>query len=467
MKKSALLFMVVLFTAHLPAANTFERSYGGSWVDEGFAVRQTSDGGYIITGYTFSFSPGPAVYLIRTNHGGDTIWTKEYSNFGQGIGYDVLEDDDGGFVICGGIDGDVLLLKVDEQGNFQWKKTFGGSDVDEGYSVQKTTDHGFIICGYTRSFGTEFENVYWFKTDSLGNLQWQNSYSGLTVSRGLKVQQTFDGNFIICGYTGVITDHVEPFPGFLLVKVNENGDTLWTKTYGGTSARSIVETGDHGYLVCGNTEISPSVSNLTLLRTDSDGLLIWLKEVPLPGSWNEGRWIEKTFDDGFIISGVSGNNYPESWNLLLMKTNGFADTLWTRRYNGIHAAGGNCVQSTSDQGFVACGFTSDTAAGHQDVYLVKTDENGLITGTDEKGATPRLIVWPNPSSGESKLKVRLKPQDSQVMLFDLTGRLQFKLSVVPGQDNAEIDIASLPPGFHILKVLAGEKVVGVEKIVIN
>jgi len=467
MKKSVLLFMAVLFTTHLPAAKTFERSYGGTWVDEGFAVKQTSDGGYIIAGYTYSYSPDIAVYLIRTNQEGDTLWTKEFSSLGKGIGHDVLEDGNSGFVICGSISGDVLLMKVDEWGNFKWKKTFGGADEDEGYSLQKTTDHGFIVCGYTRSFGTELENVYWIKTDSLGNLQWQNSYSGLTVSRGLSVKQTFDGNFIICGFTNIITDMVDPFPGFLLIKVNENGDTLWTKTYSGTSGNSVVETVDHGYLICGNLGISPSGSSLALLRTDSDGSQIWMKEITLPGSWNEGRWIEKTPDDGFIISGISGSNDPASWKLLLLKTNNSGDTQWTHSYYGILAAGGNCVQPTNDQGYVACGFTAGTMTGQQDVYLVKTDENGLITGTNEKVVPPRLKVWPNPSIGKSKLEVQLKPKDSQLMLFDLTGRLQLNVSIDPGQNKTEIDVGNLPPGIYFLKVLAGTKVIGVEKVVVE
>jgi Secretion system C-terminal sorting domain len=76
-------------------------------------------------------------------------------------------------------------------------------------------------------------------------------------------------------------------------------------------------------------------------------------------------------------------------------------------------------------------------------------------------------IIPNPSSGKSKLKVQLKPQDSQLILFDLTGRLQFKICVDPGQDNAEIDVVNLNKGIYILKVLAGETVVGIEKMVIN
>ena len=79
----------------------------------------------------------------------------------------------------------------------------------------------------------------------------------------------------------------------------------------------------------------------------------------------------------------------------------------------------------------------------------------------------RYTIIPNPSSGKSKLKIQLKPQDSKLMLYDLTGRLQFKNSVDPGQDNVEIDVISLNKGIYILKVLAGETVVGVEKIVIN
>ncbi|MDP1621376.1 MAG: T9SS type A sorting domain-containing protein [Bacteroidales bacterium] len=458
MKRFTLMLFVTLIGFHLPATNTFEKSYGGSWVDEGFAVRQTTDEGYIIVGYTYSFGPGPAIYLIRTDPAGDTLWTKQYFNLGSGygMGRDVIEDDDGGFVICGVLSGDLLLLKVDQQGVFSWQKTFGGIDEEEGYSLQKTTDHGFILCGYTRSLGTQFESVYWIKTDSLGNLQWQNTYSGLTVSRGLCVRQTFDGNYIICGYTGVITDNVVTDPGSLIVKINQNGDTLWAKSYPGMTAQTLVETNDHGYLVCFNNQ--GPYSNVGLLRTDQNGSSIWMKEITVANTWNEGRWIEKTYDGNFIIGGVCDSGYPLIWNLLLLKINDSGDTLWTRRYPGVLSAVGNCVQPTGDQGYVICGYTS-AGPGQQDVYLVKTDENGIITGMDDPVETREFCFYPNPAANRLTFRFAgaLPERDTKITLYDLFGKPVAEEVLLPGHTEITMDTRNLSPGIYFYRVVENNR----------
>jgi len=157
------------------------RVFGGSESDIGYAVYQTLDGGYIITGYTASFSsfPDKDVYLIRLDSFGNTLWTQTYGDsLNHDIGYSVLQTSDGGYVICGGttktdsVDDpmDVYLLKTDSLGYVQWRKNYGGLDEDVGYSVFSTADGGYIITGYTGSFGAGQKDVYAVKTKAMLNL---------------------------------------------------------------------------------------------------------------------------------------------------------------------------------------------------------------------------------------------------------------------------------------------------------
>jgi len=253
-------------------------TYGGSGVDRGSSVQQTSDGGYIIAGRTYSFGAGMEdVYLIKTDANGNEVWYKTYGENEWAGGYSVQQTSDGGYIIAGwtwsfGADDDAYLIKTDANGNTVWTKTFGGSDQDVGYSVQQTSDGGYIIAGWTDSFGAGMLDVYLIKTDANGNTVWTKTFGGSEWEEGNSVQQTSDGGYIIAGYT-------ESFGAgesdVYLIKTNANGDTIWTKTYGGTNddeGYSVQQTSDGGYIIAsGTNSFGAGESDVYLIKTDANG----------------------------------------------------------------------------------------------------------------------------------------------------------------------------------------------------
>jgi len=323
---------------------TFEKTYGGWSHDEGYDVQPTTDGGYIVVGFTDSYlagyaadiTPARQVYLIKTNSHGDTLWTKAY----------------------------------------------GGPDGDYGEAVEPTRDGGYIIVGAIYSYGTGDGNVYLIKTDSLGFKQWDRTYGGQSNETGEGVQLTNDGGYIVAGstypygyYQGGKKSDV------YLIRIDSLGKKLWEKTYGGSKdeyGHAVQLTSDRGYIVVGSTDTyGAGNSDVYMIKTDSLGKKLWEKTY---GSSNNesGFSVQLTSDSGYIVVGVTYSKGAGEADVYLIKTDSLGDSLWTKTYGCPHDDWGNAVRQTSDGGYIVVGrFRAPGSAG-PDVYLIKTDSLGYV-----------------------------------------------------------------------------------------
>jgi len=255
----------------------WDKTFGGINYDGGTSIQQTTDGGYIIAGFTASFGgSGTSIWLIKTNNNGNIILNKTYGGPYWDYGNSVQQTTDGGYIITGLLTtsggGDVWLIKTDDSGNKLWDKTFGGSNSDWGWSVQQTTDGGYIITGETWSYGAGDCDVCLIKTDNNGNKIWEKTFGGANSDWGRSVQQTTDGGYIITGYTGSIGAG-----GFdvWLIKTDKNGNRIWDRTFGGPLwdyGNSVQQTTDGGFIITGHTNSSGAGGfDVWLIKTDSQG----------------------------------------------------------------------------------------------------------------------------------------------------------------------------------------------------
>ncbi|MCH8903839.1 MAG: T9SS type A sorting domain-containing protein [Bacteroidetes bacterium] len=392
--------LLLLISHFLCAQITFQNTYNSNWDEEGHSVQETADGGYIIAG--FNSAPSTDVYLIKTDSIGDVKWMKSYGGNSYDFGTAVQQTTDSGYIVAGYSDSfgagqlDVYLIKTDLDGDTLWTKTYGGSDFEFGTSVQQSFDNGYIIAGWTQSFGAGSADVYLIKVDINGDTLWTKTYGGSSGEFGYSVQQTADSGFIIAGMT-------ESFGAgdrdVLLIKTDVAGNILWSKTYGGTDrdvGNSVQQTSDGGYIVVGSSRsFGAGQFDVYLIKTDPNGDTLWTKT--FGGSYDdEGYFVQQTSDGGYIITGYhfTADSCEQGSFAYLIKTTANGDTLWTKSFAGEIGAKGYSVKQIANGGYIVAGDNTIGSFGESSVYLIRTDSNGN-TGCN---LCPSGIVVGNPST---------------------------------------------------------------------
>ena len=261
----------------------WSKEFGGATglSDKGYSIRETSDGGFIVCGTTATYGSGSDdVYVLKITSVGSLSWSAVIGTAGANeAGREVQQTSDGGYIVAGYTDGsgtsfyDVYLIKLNATGTVQWKKTYGGSSYDFAYTVEQTTDGGFVLGATTNSFGAGNWDAYLIKTDAAGILQWSKTYGMSGEDRVQCARQTSDGGYILCGRSSSFG--AGNFDA-TLHKTDVNGNLQWTKGFGGGGDDQgwyVRQLSNNAYALCGYTvSFGAGVKDALMIRTDLTGL---------------------------------------------------------------------------------------------------------------------------------------------------------------------------------------------------
>ena len=392
-KITLVIYFSLFFNVTATGQVTFQKTFGGNSVDYAYAVQQTDDDGYIIAGYTLSFGAGNRdVYLIRTDVNGNTLWTKTYGGNNTDYAWTIQQTADHGYIIgahsgsFGAGSHDVYLIKCDLNGAVIWTTVYGGSNADGAYSLEQTTDGGYIIGAHVNSFGAGLHDIYLIKINDQGDTLWTKTYGGNNQDLLRALHQTADGGYILVSETlSFGAGNADVY----LIKTDSLGNLIWTRTYGGSSADygySVRQTTDGGYIIAGYTQsFGSGNTDVYLIKADSLGNLMWTKTYGGSSS-DYGYSVRQTTDGGYIIAGYT-QSFGTAGDVYLIRTDANGDLLWTKAYGGSGADYGWSVRQTADGGFIIAGYTDSFETGNQDVYLIKTDHLGNSGCNESTAAT--------------------------------------------------------------------------------
>jgi len=381
----------VIFSSASAAATTWAKIFGGTESDEPYSIQQTSDGGYIVTGYTISYGAGSDdIWVLKLDSAGSQIWAKTFGGAGSENASSVQQTTDGGYIVAGYTTsygaggGDIWMLKLNSSGNQVWAQTFGGTQTDAASSVQQTTDGGYIVAGYTTSYGAGGGDIWVLKLDSSGNQMWAQTFGGTGTDAASSVQQTPDGGYIVAGDTYSYGAGVSDI---WVLKLDSFGNQTWAQLFGGTEsdqAHSVKLTPDGGYIVAGVTSsYGAGGADVWVLKLDSTGSQVWAKT--FGGTGNDGATCAGlTADAGYVTSGFTNSYGAGSDDFWVLKLDSAGSQVWARTFGGADIdwpRGNSCIQQTADGGYITAGFTHSYGAGSSDIWVLKLDSSGNCTGT--------------------------------------------------------------------------------------
>ncbi|MFN8166768.1 MAG: hypothetical protein U0X76_11545, partial [Bacteroidia bacterium] len=344
---TTLLFLVSCF--NLSAQVKFQKTYGGVGFDFGTDCKITPDGGAIVTGGMGTpASSRPVMFLMRLDMNGDTLWMKTYDDSDDSGGRSVDQTSDGGFVVTGfsNYSNTIIVWKTNSTGDLLWTKGYYYGFSSEGESIMETSDHGFLVCGY----GGNAINLV--KTNDVGDTLWTRIISPNAPCRPYTLCETTSGKYAVAGYTSTSANGTD----FFLLTLDASGTPLSFSTYGGTGDEqcfSLIETLDHGFMLAGRTvfNLGNPYDDALLIKTNASGAVEWASIYG--DAIDEYAYdVKQVSDSGFIVTGQKLNIPDNSPDAYLFRINSSGNVMWSKTYGGHGNDQAANVQILSDGGFL-------------------------------------------------------------------------------------------------------------------
>ncbi len=445
----------------------WRRDYGGDLTDIGYSVVEAPYGGYVLTGISNSNdSADMRGYLWKTDEYGTIVWMKTFLEDGNNTcTFSVKGTLDGGYIVAGTRrwpgELDIYLIKTDADGEIEWEEQYETDSLSETtHSIDQTTDGGYIVAGYSITT-TGNNDFFLMKTNMTGVEQWRKWHRWEHDEFVYCVQQTTDGGYIITGSTGLYEQR-----DLLLMKFDADGDSTWAQRYNGhaiTEGKCVLQTTDGGYIVTGHTEeIEVSAADIYILKTDENGDSLWAKTFGYSRGQDWGESIVEIPGNGYIVCGtwhVPG----EQWDICALRLNNEGDSLWLGLYGeDRHVESAHNIIITAEGDYLITGTTEAFEHGPNVALLkIASDQTGVGEGNHILPTVTSLHQnYPNPFNATTNIRYSLNSSSEiELTVYDLLGRKVQTLDrgfKKAGNHSVDFDASEFSSGIYFYKLSAGE-----------
>ncbi len=386
-RTKVLLLAIAMLAAHLGVySQGWEKSFGGQYGDGLYDVLPLLDGGFLSVGHKqTSLAPlHHDLLLIKTDADGIEEWSQQIADtvisyFGKSIRLTI----DGGYIIGGtSLNENIprgFLMKTDFLGNVEWEvKTV--QDSVYGRKTLQLVDGSYLLTGsifHPSAAGILDYDFYQMRVDSAGAILQSQWYGGSGYDDCWDVTETAEGDILLAGYT---SSYGAGLYDAYLLKINIDGDSLWSKNLGTDAAEflyAIETTNDGNFVITGQSQaFGQSGEDVFFAKIKPGGEILWW-HVYEKGSLDLAYDVKKSEVGGYILTGYTKQNVGADKNAFLIKTYSNGDEHWKKHFGGVNHDGGFAVSDAPNMGYVVAGFTNSYGQGGSDGYLLRTDFSGI------------------------------------------------------------------------------------------
>jgi hypothetical protein len=478
----------------------WEKSHGGSLDDDAFCISQSFNSGYILVGRSIS-SDGDRtnalgsddIWVLRINLQGDTIWQKSLGGTSGDVAYAIRQLTDGGYLLIGktasnnldvsgnhGIE-DIWVARLDSFANVLWQKCYGGSDIDNVFEFRLCPDGGYILAGKSGSTDGDvtgnhgLHDIWVLKIDSVGTLEWQRSLGGSGTDVGSCVARTLDGGYLIGGLTSSNNGDVSGNHGGLdgwLVKLDSTGILQWQHCLGGTGSEQIISleqlsSGEIiacGYTTSNNGDVSGNhgSGDVWLLKLDANGNILW--QHCYGGTADDaGYRVDQGPLGTILITGWSASSDGDvglnqgGYDYWIIKTNGVGSMIWEKSYGGSADDMAHYLIQPGNGDILITGNTrssdGDVSFNHstfRDYWTIKLNES-VTTSMAPVDAANNWTVY---VSDQNEILLNGAESGSLLRIYDLNGRLLSENLIYSSGKIAGLQLVS---GLYLVELTSGDR----------